>query len=187
MNKTRADLFESYAKILRMVQGTGMDALRGFKIANAYQHDFAFYGRVEDYTFAIGIVANIFVFEGDVLYLFNGQPIIAQPCNVSEVKLSWTKPQTPRELHLEAMKAAFNRGEVVECLPRISPNWVTLACCEQIRDDGCEYRIKPEGKPDVVIELNVHSHGDVVYLSEAKPNIEITFTADGVLKGVKLL
>lgn len=215
MSKTRADLFEAFAKVVRICEDTPMPAYQGVKYeGGVVSNDVRFDSKPEDYTFAIGIVEERFLFEGNMLYQKANSISVHVYDGILLSALTWTRPEvkptqrelhieamrtaiaggktveylrggewrrlrvvesvkdddyeyritpvpepTPRELHIAAMKAAFERGEVIEYLD-LAGFWWALKDCESIENDKYEYRIKPEVKQGIVRGKNVMSQAD---------------------------
>lgn len=90
--RTRADIFRSYAAVIDMCGGTDLMPHLGVKV-NGTIHNIAhtFTDDPKWFEFALGIVENRFVFEGDVLYCDDGSEYMADEYTTTFNDLSWTK------------------------------------------------------------------------------------------------
>ena len=67
--KDEADLHEQYARVIRMCVGTKVRPEKCVKFSGqSWLHDWAFTSNPAEYSFALAIVEDRPVFEGDVLY-----------------------------------------------------------------------------------------------------------------------
>ncbi len=70
-----------------------------------------------------------------------------------------------------------------------TPVWVDVAICDVIEGDwsDAEFRIKPEPKPDVVMEYLVDDMGTIL-LTHKNPKLKLTFDGEtGELKSAEVL
>ena len=76
--------------------------------------------------------------------------------------------------HAEVLRAIAD-GKDVECRwGGREDGWMRLLC-NPITDDGWEWRVKPEKKPDVVKEVTMSEH---VMWDRLKPNLRLTFDGE---------
>ncbi len=87
--------------------------------------------------------------------------------------------------HAELIKAWADGAEIES--KRNDGTWVIV---EPAWSEQCEYRIKPELKPDVVnfYHANPYLHGVKIFYEPAYPNIKLTFDGEtGELKSAEVL
>lgn len=96
----------------------------------------------------------------------------------------------PRHKHADAIIAWAN-GAKIEVRSTCDGSWGEFNYSQPAWLDCCEYRIKPEPKPDVVLNCNVTTTGDVYLCAQGgcyKDNLRLYLDGEtGKLKSAEVI